>query len=314
VESATNLTALYTLNQPELRKAAFSPDGKLFAVSSGNQENFGVKIWRSATGELYQSYEDYTGIVWDAAFSPDGALLATASDDTGHQGLKVWRLSDHALVKSLGGLTTTSSVAFSPDGKYLAVGGLEGWPNGVVWLYDLSTWIVKHKFVASGQNVTAVRFFADSSSVAAGGTGGGIYAWSANTGKLGLTFNGGKQANSIAISPKTPEGKALLASTTCSQTGTYGCTTGGVSVWDLVQMNQVVKFDDAAESVDFSPDGKLLVSGSGANDPNIRIRSVSNWALLATLPGPAYSAVFSPDGLYLATVNFTSVTIWGVKS
>ena len=80
-------------------------------------------------------------------------------------------------------------------------------------------------------------------------------------------------------------------------------------VWQISDGTIVRQFDDLAESVAFSPDGKILVSGSGQNDPYIRLRSVEDWSLLSVFDGPAFSLDFSPDGTLLATSDSSAISI-----
>ncbi|MCJ7530902.1 MAG: hypothetical protein MUO64_07705 [Anaerolineales bacterium] len=63
----------------------------------------------------------------------------------------------------------------------------------------------------------------------------------------------------------------------------------------------------------FSPDGQLLVSGSGNNDPNIRLRSGADWTLQKTLNGPAISVAFSPDGAIIASIDFQAIKLYGIS-
>jgi len=75
----------------------------------------------------------------------------------------------------------------------------------------------------------------------------------------------------------------------------------------------LTQFNDLAESVAFSPDGQLLVSGSGNHDPKIRLRSVADWTLLKTLNGPAISVAFSPDGAIIASIDFQAIKLYGIR-
>lgn len=316
LDNASELKPVQSFAVPELRKVAFSADSSMVAASSGNESNFGVNVWRTGSGDLLHRFTQYSGIVWDVAFSPDGALLATVQDDPLHTMpviVNVWQLSDESLAASLSGLTSASSLAFSPNGAYLAVGGLVNWPNGTVWLYNTSTWTVTRQFSASGENVTSLAFSPDGSVLVAGGTGGGIHVWNTGNGKLITTLNGGKQANDVAITVKALPKSVLIASITCADNDSSGCTRGNVSVWNLNDKTQIQHFDDIAKSVAFSPDGTLLVTGSGTNDPAIRIRSTANWATLATFDKISDNVAFSPDGTYLASLNFDELTLWGIQ-
>lgn len=122
-----------------IRGVAASPDGRLIASVS---DDMLCKLWNAQTGELTQTLtghapltpHHYPSMLFACAFSSDGALLAT-TDKVGH--IVVWETAGGkqlAAVEtplmytwdpshrrhSIGGVR---SVAFSPDGKLLAVGG-----------------------------------------------------------------------------------------------------------------------------------------------------------------------------------------------
>ncbi len=108
---------------------AFSRDGQLLAVGT---DRGGLQIWKVKALERLKSLQLDGGDV-QPSFSPDGRLVAAGVYGAG----AVWiadvetgRILDHRQVSALG----CGSVAFSPDGRFLATpstGGLIRWP------YDL---------------------------------------------------------------------------------------------------------------------------------------------------------------------------------
>jgi WD40 repeat protein len=106
-----------------INSLAFSPDGKAIAV--GANDNKGLRIVTPAERKIQTVDKDYKdAIVW-VAFAPDGRLAASSIDggvrlyDANFKRIAIWRAE-------AGGKPW--SVAFSPDGKRLAV-GLLGQPK-----------------------------------------------------------------------------------------------------------------------------------------------------------------------------------------
>ncbi len=100
---------------------AFSRDGRRL-VSGGWDRN--IKVWDAATWQLLDTRPDPTGAVQSVAFHPkDDRVLAWGSTDST---LKVWNSATQDIRTLHGHTSWVESVAFSPDGKWIASASLDG--------------------------------------------------------------------------------------------------------------------------------------------------------------------------------------------
>jgi hypothetical protein len=120
---------LDTLSQPtkEQFSATFSPDGEL--ILAGGADNR-LRVWtltsrdKPATNAINYVRYAHEGPVINVLYSPDGTLLATVGDD---RTIKLWDLDSFTQIHVFPVQPdSTPAVAFSPDGRQLAVGRMNG--------------------------------------------------------------------------------------------------------------------------------------------------------------------------------------------
>jgi|GEM_PF-3434755 len=91
---------------------------------------------------------------------------------------------------------------------------------------------------------------------------------------------------------------------------------GCASLSPILSCKDIKAHKDSVNSVSFSPDGKLLASGS--SDHTIKLWEVATGKLLKTLEGhkgSVYSVSFSPDGKLLASGSYDkTIKLWEVAS
>ena len=121
-----------------------------------------------------------TAYATDVAFSPDGTKLAAAANDgNGTAAIEIFSVPRLAQLKTLRADAGTS-VQFSPDGRLLAFGDLQG----RVWLYDTHTWTPRGRpLVAHTSAVVTVSFSPDGRTLATTSDDGTTRLWDVPSGR-----------------------------------------------------------------------------------------------------------------------------------
>jgi RNA polymerase sigma factor (sigma-70 family) len=259
---------------------ALSPDGKVLAVRRPGSGCTTFELWDTATGKELRKLEAplHTGLTaW--IFSPDGKMLAAAFGD----GIRFWDVVTGKLIRQLalrGGYA--ASLAFAPDGKTLAVtdgelGLVDHLKPGKVPTARLLDAVTGQELrkpfelseAASSRDrsprwvsVGPVAFSGDGKVLAAAvsstsrlGTDPTIQVWEAATGRVRCRLErelagAGELSRRFVLSP---DGKSLV--TVGENPRLWEVATGKVRA-------SIRGHSDAVWAVDFSPDGRLLASGS----------------------------------------------------
>jgi WD40 repeat protein len=278
----------------DLHHQAISPDGRIRAVAVLDKKNvMSVGLWDTATGKKRCDLEAAPTTSWprDLVFSRDGKMLAALWDGT----VRLW---DAATGKSLRQLAVpgvpVQCLAFSPDGTALAVGEadrrLPPRADGVqdpaavpkVRLLDVgsgrelrkpfdlpgtagegfATRLPGGKVVTAPRSVSVgqVAFSADGKLLAAAATSGGssssdltIEVWEVETGRVLCRLEGLPGRAESCHFALSPDGKSLLTPGEEPQ------------LWEVATGKMRGRFRGHAAwagAAAFSPDGRLLVSGS----------------------------------------------------
>jgi WD40 repeat protein len=305
----SGVTAVAADNEPVILKGsslvisvAFSPDGKTLAsgVSNGT-----IKLWNVTRGGAVDTLTGYADVS-HVAFSPDGKTLASGGEVRDEKTavrrtmIKLWDVAtgkEQSTFTPVEKKSLVSSLAFSPDGKTLAISTYFIDDSGVkyagvaVLLWDMKTSQVKTTLKGHTSPVKSLAFSPDSKTLASGGdTTVGV--WDVATGKELATLKGYvKDSASVAFSPN---GKTLALGGREDKT---------IKLWDVAtgkEQSTLEGHTAPVMSVAFSPDGKSLVS---SGDTTIRWWDIATGKELASHKAAVVARVFSPDCKTLASIG-----------
>jgi RNA polymerase sigma factor (sigma-70 family) len=163
---------------------AFSPEGRLLATSSYDRT---VRLWDAATGIPAAGLEDPDGPAHHVAFSPDGRTLASVggrsrsvrdASQVSTGWVSLWDVAGRKKIERLADLPRdVSCVAFSPDGRLLAVNG----PGTVITVGETSKQAAV-AILAAPQTPLFVAFAPDGRTLASAHAGGTIRLWDCDFG------------------------------------------------------------------------------------------------------------------------------------
>jgi WD40 repeat protein/tetratricopeptide (TPR) repeat protein len=259
-------------------RVVFSPDGQRLASAGSHWVNrqgnlqvlHGLTVWDLRTGEELLALGDpgdtQLGGLRDAAFSPDGRRLALS----GKRGVRVWETPDLADPITVNVEDFVHGVAFSADGRLLAVGTL----NGAVKIYDTGTGQERLtlKKPTSGNGVARLAFSGDGRRLVTAAGRDLLQLWDLRTGTEVRRFR------AVGFVALNGDGSRLACAV----------WDGRVLLWDAVRGEQVAAFagfGNATRRLGFSADGRRLVAVSVRAETRV-------WDLqtLQPVPGPPPAA------------------------
>jgi eukaryotic-like serine/threonine-protein kinase len=333
----------------------FDPEGRWLATAGADRT---AKVWALNGNPEAVTWMAHEGDqLFGLAYNRDGSLLATCCGwapmhgrTLEHAGqVKVWdtatrklrfKLTEHAAL--------VASVAFSPDGRWLATGSLDR----TVRVWDTSTGALLRTIHVEFEVQSAV-FSPDGKTLAIGGgppfraqSPGWIRLHAADTGEPIASV--GSDLYAVSCLAFSPDGTRLASSSLDGSAAVWDVATGqrivaldahrngalGVAfdrpgtmlatcgrdkvtrLWDVATGQPVRKLQEHtgyAKSVAFSPDGTRVLS-SGADGRGLKVWDAATGELILTLPGPDGGVdvlAVSPDGQRIAAGGMDgTVTEW----
>jgi WD40 repeat protein len=218
------------------------------------------------------------------------AVQASRYAPTNQALVELGRIWDHSFERTLYAKSALRAVTFSPDGKRLAAGGMDG--NLILW--DAQTGNRVETLASGGGFVSSIAFSPDGKLLAAG-SDTNVILWNAETGTRVRTLRGHFDAvYSVVFSP---DGAQLVS----------GSGDHRIIFWDVrdgVQMRVLEGHTGAVYSLAWTADGKVLASGG--EDKNIVLWNTIDGHRIRILKGQkdaVFCLAFSPDNKRLASGN-----------
>ena len=254
----------------------------------------------AAENRYFKVLSGHQYAVRDVTFNPEYEVFATAGFD--HK-ILIWNLKGE-LLKTIKTDSFTSSVKFSPDGKYLSSAEYSGFIN--IWSWNGSKQYLRKQVHQSWVN--QITFSPDSQKLATASDDGSIKILKKVANKAlwtelnSNTMKHEKGANYITFDPKG----SLLASASQDHTA---------KIWDLKgKLIKTLHHEDWVTHISFDPQKPLDLIATASLDGSAKLWSNFKKPIILNHEGEAVNHVnFSPDGSKIITAtdgDYGNVFMW----
>jgi len=299
LETAAQLGQAAVFDQPAsfVHTVTFSPDGLYLITADHNGD---VVIREVGTWKEYQRFTTQADTS-SASLSPDGMMIVTGGASGN---VMAWDLAGNALFSiPYGG--TAFCMQFSPNGRYLAVGG----ESDQVMIVDVTTQQKVTNLVSDHHYVSNLVFSPDSRTLLVGyeRPKNVIKIWDTSTWKESATFSHVTERVDYHDLVFSPDGRYLVVASTQDAVKFLD-----VATWQVVKEFQ--GHTRGTYQIAFSPDGALLVSA--CDDGSLRLWDVETGDTIKTIRGYRENIAvdLSSDGTLIAfSGQGEGVQVWAVS-
>ena len=276
-------------------EAGFNPDGRMLATLGSMGE---IALWDTATGSRLRDLKasplgnlgSMTGVNPGSMKPGSMPQMPNMADISAMMTNMMGAMSAGTMGRSV------TSMAFSPDGRILATGGVESKSN-----FDLAAMMsgAQSGQRKSSKNAPDPQDLMKTMKVEATGQ---VVFWDVASGReTGALKGHGKGVTSVAFSR---DGR-LLAS---------GSTDNTIKIWDVAskrELRTLTGHTSNIESIDFSPDGRLLASASDDGATFLWDANTGEHLLtLISLDDGGEWMVVTPQGLFDGTPVSWNQILW----
>ena len=305
-----------------IRTAVFSADGKTIATAGDDHL---IHTWSAESGAAYDVLKGHNAPVTALAFAANGELISTASDGIflAWNLVPVWK--NERVVGGVDGASPfadrVESLAFSPDGKFLAIGSGEPSRGGEIKIWDIqsggtvaespaqsapkSAPVFAREFPnIHSDTVLALEFSADGKFLASGAADKIARITDLASGKVVKSFEG--HTHHILGIAWSLDGRTLA---------TAGAD-GVVKVWDVTtgdRKKNIEGYDKEVTSVRFVGAGDQLITSSGDNKVRLVGLDGKEVRAFSDVADFVQSSAVTADGKTVAAGGQDGVLrVWGV--
>ena len=239
---------------------AFSPDSQILASASSKHS---IHLLDTTTGNIRHSLQGHTARVGSLSFSSNGQTLVSGSHDGT---IRFWNTTTGKLNKTITNRILTkqqtmepiaiSTIALNPEGDRVASGN----QDGTIVMWNVVTGEKQRTFTGHTDAISKIYFSPDGRKVVSTSKDGSVRLWDIATGQQEYAIAGYSLTDWKVFLYKNG---VSLASETKRVFGTAGKPY--VNLWDLntgKRIKILTGHNDGVKSIDFSDDGKTLISGS----------------------------------------------------